>query len=329
MTRGFGEARTKRGSAVVGRALRCRETYIGAFGQALGDPVAVRDLVGIVRGLTPDMAADLVMGGLQFVRVSEESASRMALAAIEETLADERGQSLPEAIVVATSSLARETHYELRECLVEQPMLHNLPLFGVSLGGCAKGGMAVLMAASLIASGFASTILVVVADKTLAEERLLSDTNGLAGDGAAACLVSADPQPGGYAILGCAQASNTSIPDPRASQKLPLLRLAVGAMAEVTSGALEAAGLERDECTDFVCNNLVENAMEFMRYSCGVRMASLHNELRAALGHCQSADVLLTLRYLRAEQVGADSNVLALWSSYFSWVAVALRVAEQ
>ena len=210
----------------------------------------------------------------------------------------------------------------LAELLVSANLTHT-PGFVVSGNGCANLGPAVRSAAALCRPG--APTVVVTADRALPDLRVLTDTMSLIGDGAAACVVTAEPDGPAFELVSACSAMRAVPAGPR--RPTAVLRATLDGVREATSGALDAAGWAADDLVGMLVPEYSTTARRLLAAASGI--AAQLDLPRTTAGHCHSADLLRGLADLVTERRLADGDqLLALASGPTSWAVFALRYTD-
>ncbi|OOO33546.1 UNVERIFIED_ORG: hypothetical protein BTE55_09820 [Rhizobium sophorae] len=170
----------------------------------LGDRCPVLDLVG--DGITIDDVSELLERGVSGVAVLKQPLVEALSRCIERTLSS---SGVPaddiDTVIVATESFATFFESDVRPdtdifrltrdrtfALFHDLGFHRATIQCTTYGGCTNFLQALVTAEALVLKGLSRNVLVVAAEKLgSSRSRFMNEAISLAGDGAAACLISA------------------------------------------------------------------------------------------------------------------------------------------
>lgn len=301
--------------------------YLDAIAYELGDP---RDISEI-----PELAADegllevYRMRGLQLHCVSELAPRELAGSCARQTLA--RAEVAPadvDVVIYATDHLTSEALYsrpEINHLLGDLGLTRAYPI-GVSLAGCANFASGLQLAASLVRTGDAERVLVVIVEKLYGEgTRLLDLGMSVLSDGAVSFLVRKDR--GDHEVRRVGRSSRPEMENISIERNMAGFFAATGVgVAAAVEAALAGAGLGREAVRWLFTNNYVPHILQAFAKHTGFTSAQCYLANVPRFGHVFSADTLINLHDCTlAGQVAAGDHCLLLGSSPTSWGAALLR----
>jgi 3-oxoacyl-[acyl-carrier-protein] synthase-3 len=191
---------------------------------------------------------------------------------------------------VCTNRIAgpAEGHGRFVQRLLAGAALGDLPCYGVNLNRCVNLLAGLDVARALVVSGRHERILVITAD-ILAPGADRMAPYALFSDGAAACVVAADPGPAdSYELLGCATAEDAASLEWTAEISSDLARA-------VTDELLGAAGLKLGEVAALLHANIFTPLVMMKERQAGFSAEQLYLDNIPRIGHCFAADPLINL----------------------------------
>jgi 3-oxoacyl-[acyl-carrier-protein] synthase III len=166
--------------------------------------------------------------------------------------------------------------------------LGDIPCYGQNLNRCLNLLAALDVSRALVISGRYRAILVITTDR-VADGVARMSRFALFSDGAAACVVAADP--GGaasYELLGCATAQDTATLEWTSEISSDLAR-------EVNDALLTPAGLKLGDITALLHANLFKPLVVMKERQAGFGAEQLYLDNIPRAGHCFAADPLINL----------------------------------
>jgi 3-oxoacyl-[acyl-carrier-protein] synthase-3 len=166
--------------------------------------------------------------------------------------------------------------------------LPDLPFYGMNLNRCVNLLAGLDVAGALVTGGRYRRVLVITTDKVAPGADRMSPF-ALYSDGAASCVVAADPgEGGGYELLGCATAQQTATMDGTAQISSDLAR-------EVNDRLLGEHGLKPGDLGCLMHANLFTPLVVMKELQAGFSAQQLYTGNIARIGHCFAADPLINL----------------------------------
>lgn len=166
--------------------------------------------------------------------------------------------------------------------------LGDIAFYGVNLNRCVNLLAAIDLAGALVASGRHHRVLVVTTDRVFDEaERMVS--YALFSDGAASCVVTADPHcHDGYRLLGCASAQDTANLGWSAEISADLAR-------RVNESLLAPHGMKLGDVAALLHANIFTPLVVMKERQAGFTREQIYTDNIARVGHCFAADPLINL----------------------------------
>jgi 3-oxoacyl-[acyl-carrier-protein] synthase-3 len=194
-----------------------------------------------------------------------------------------------DALVVCSTRLPAD-HGAFLARLLTQAGLGSIPCYGQGVNQCVNLLAGLDIARSFVLGGRYRTVLVVTVD-AVAEDADPMSPFALFSDGAAGCLVTADPgtEPAAvYRILGCAAAQN-------AAELTGSGQISSDLAREVNDRLLAPVSLKLGDVTALAHLNLFKPLLVMKERQAGFRPGQLFLDNIARIGHCFSADPLISL----------------------------------
>jgi 3-oxoacyl-[acyl-carrier-protein] synthase-3 len=171
-------------------------------------------------------------------------------------------------------------------------------------------------------------VLLVTADKLLDPSRYAREGLTVFSDGAAACVVSADPAESSFAVLGVATHSSPEIGDYRAADDFTLLQASGHGVAAVAA-KLRTAAAAAEDVDHVVTSNFGASLRRFLAISAGYPSRLPFAPRAGEIGHCFSADLLINLREFERQDGESDGDrLLLLCSGPRSWTGIVVQAVE-
>ncbi|MGW7169490.1 hypothetical protein ACWGH3_30250 [Streptomyces sp. NPDC054884] len=292
-----------------------RGTYLSHLAHVCGDQRKVAELTG-----TPKELLDPLVREIVHFRESGQDIWELAAAAAGQTLAASGAR--PDLVVYAsendpdvTGSLARITDR------LRLNSVNHLALAGRDCGNLAP---AVEVASALLAGKGHRSVLLLLADRARTGRRVMASGLSVFSDGAAACLVTAEPTTAAQQLRLDAVASSTAVRAADSSAETTLLSTVALAARSITA-VLDEAGATRHDFAHAVLPNYRPTAQQFLMAALKLQRERLLPGPVTEIGHCFSADVLITLQqHLEAGTLLSGTRVLAGVSGPHTWSTLAL-----
>ena len=166
--------------------------------------------------------------------------------------------------------------------------LRDIPCYGQNLNRCVNLLAALDISRALVSSGRYRAILVITTDRVAGGAPRMSRF-ALFSDGAAACVVAADPgDTASYELLGCATAQDTATLEWTNEISSDLARI-------VNDALLTPAGLKLGDLSALLHANLFRPLVVMKERQAGFGPEQLYLDNIPRVGHCFAADPLINL----------------------------------
>jgi 3-oxoacyl-[acyl-carrier-protein] synthase III len=243
-------------------------------------------------GLVPDAG----LWGWGTVRATDRDLAELAADTGRRTLlAAKTDPSAVDALVLCSTRVPgpAEGHGGFLARVLTGIGLGDLPFYGLNLNRCVNLLAGIDVARAFVLSGRYRRVLVITVD-AVAEGAAPMSQFALFSDGAASCLISADPgcagpeAAGSYQVLGCAAAQETATLDWTCQISSDLTR-------QVNEQLLAPPGLKLGDVTALLHVNLFKPLLVMKERQAGFREDQLYLDNIPRIGHCFAADPLINL----------------------------------
>ncbi|MFD7415730.1 3-oxoacyl-[acyl-carrier-protein] synthase III C-terminal domain-containing protein [Kitasatospora purpeofusca] len=291
-------------------------TTISAIGYECGDLRPVSELAGTTTADISPLVTEIV-----HFRESRREIWDLAATAAERTLAT---ADRPDLVLYVsendpdtTGSLAR---------ILDRLGLNDVEHLALSGQDCGNLVPAVRVASDALASGRCERVLLLLADRAEGRDRIMASGLSVFSDGAAACLLSGGPEPTGPRLRVEAAGSRTAVrpagADPAEQGLLSTVRLASGTVTAL----LDDLGRTRADFRYAILPNYRPAAQRFLLAAMRMPPDRLLLGPVTDLGHCFSADLLITLHRLAAAgALDPGDRLLLATGGPYSWSALAVE----
>ncbi|MGH3735191.1 MAG: 3-oxoacyl-ACP synthase [Micromonosporaceae bacterium] len=210
-------------------------------------------------------------------------------------------------LVLCSSSFPDGTgaHGELVQTVMSGLGLDDADFVGVTLHSCANLLSGITVAEAMVASRRYRQVLVIGADR-VTDERVRMEKFALFSDGAASCLVSAEP--GDFALVSCAAAHRVRDLDWSGEISSDLART-------VNQRLLKSAGVTLEEIAGLMHANIFRPIIVLKEMQAGFAAEQLYTDNIVRYGHCFAADPLINLVDRVAAGTVEDNRYYMLASS--------------
>jgi 3-oxoacyl-[acyl-carrier-protein] synthase-3 len=236
------------------------------------------------------MPPDPGLWGWGTIRRTERSLEELAVASGIATL---RAAQVPagsvDALVLCSTGIPgpAEGHGTFVETVATGIGLGDIPFYGQTLNRCLNLLAALDVASAFVAAGRHERVLVITTDRIFDETERMTDF-ALFSDGAASCLVTGDPGPDDYELLGCATA-----------QQMATLawsnELSSDLSRQVNDRLLTPLGLKTGDLDGLMHANLYKPLVTMKERQAGFAAAQLFPDNIVRIGHSFAADPLINL----------------------------------
>ncbi|WP_018348396.1 hypothetical protein [Longispora albida] len=269
------------------------EVFLSSICYQLGHKTAIADAGD---ASVQEQREVLVAQGLAYCRVTRSSAIELGAASARKTMSG-LGDKTVDAVVYCTDTAPDKSVTADAWDLLLALDLPTTPVTVVGGSGCGNLGPGLRLARSLLSEGEAETVLLVTADRVKAGTRYLGNGQTVLSDGAASCLVSSWKPASGFHLLGLASSSRLDI----GTAKLRPI-LVAKSTAEAVRSAIERSirpmSLSRDDFQHLLPGYYGRSPQAFLAMSAGFPLDKIYCPMLPDVGHCFSADVLLSLASL-------------------------------
>jgi 3-oxoacyl-[acyl-carrier-protein] synthase-3 len=280
--------------------------FLSSISFELGQAVPLGDLDDAeVRQFLDQLNRD----GMTKCVVSERSPVEDASECARRSLLTPAGAIEPDLAILCSDTLAPLTPARAARTFTEAVDLPHLPVVNVSGGDCGNFGMGLRLACGVLAAESLSNVLLVTTDDAGGRSRYLANGLTAISDGAASCLISAQPATRGFAILGLASTWAARITD--SSTPAGALTI-VRSVRRIARQMLGQVGITAPDCRYLIVGNYGRAARNLFANALGLPESAVCTPLLTEVAHCQSADLLLSLNALaeRDELKPGDRLVL-------------------
>ena len=297
--------------------------FIHSFASALGEPASICGLPQLVDD--PLLAEYLTSSGLAHYLQSAASPPELAAHALRATL--ELAELDPrqiDVVVWGSTSFQNRAWYcaDVSRALGDVGLWTATPI-GVTLSECGNLIAVLRVAAGLVAAGHANVLVVVTDCAASPEQRLVPPSVAVLSDGAAACVVSADPR--GFEIRAIRQVTNHRARQTVDDQAVRVMRHNAEGMRRATNAVLAATGVDPAAIKCVVTNNLARPVLEMFAAQARVDYARVFRDHVADYGHVFASDGLINLAAIPSAQ---DDCILLATNGTCNWGAALLRRTE-
>lgn len=292
--------------------------YLSAIEYVHGDRHDIAELAG---QLDPELLGPDT--GLSCYRASDLDIWQLAAAAAARTV--KAAATPPDLVVYMT-----ENDHVASDSLNNLVRSLDLPAARYVRGSghdCGNLGPALSLARQALAGGEHRQVLVVLADKVIDGDRSQADKLSVVSDGAAACLVTAEPPDTDdvrFAVDGISTVTDSdAASDSEAGGRI----LATVALAAAGTAAITVhTGREVTDFDHLLFPNYRAVAQQFLCSALGVPMEKLLFGPMAEFGHCFSSDSLVSLAHCAdTGEIRPGDHVLAFADGQYSWSSVAVQ----
>lgn len=165
--------------------------------------------------------------------------------------------------------------------------LGDVAFFGLNFNRCVNLLAAIDLATALVAARRFRRVLVITTDRMFDESGRMAGY-ALFSDGAASCVLSADPGPGGFQVVGCASAQRTAELEQHNEISSELAR-------EVNDALLTPLGMKPGDVAGLMHTNIFLPLLIMKEAQAGFAREQLYPDNVTRVGHCFAADPLINL----------------------------------
>ena len=192
---------------------------------------------------------------------------------------------------------------------------------------CGNFGPALSLARQALAAGEHRQVLILLADKVIDGDRSQADKLSVVSDGAAACLVTAEPPNTDGVRFAVHGISTVTDSDAASGSEAGDRILATVALATAGAAAIaDQTGRAADDFDHLLFPNYRAVAQQFLCSALGVPLEKLLFGPMAEFGHCFSADGLVSLAHcVSTDEIRPGEHVLAFGDGQYSWSSLAFQ----
>ncbi|MBF9128543.1 hypothetical protein I0C86_06000 [Plantactinospora sp. S1510] len=295
--------------------------YASRLSYVLGEPVPIGDTTDPeVR----DELDNLCEQGIRHHLVDERPVAELAVAAARPVVEGLSGSPVDMLVYCTDTPTTEPVARQMRQVQSELGLV-DTPAVLISSGGCGNLGAGLKVARALMATEGLGTVLFITADRVAdTTGRFLTHGTTVLSDSAAACVLTAEPVAEGFRILGMSTEVKADLGV--TSSQLALGRAIMQKIGRALNRVSAESGVPPAECRYFLTGNFGRTSRAFLTTAARCTPEQAYAPWVADLGHCFSADLLISLSTLmeRGDLDPAD-RLLLLSSTPQSW---SLIVAE-
>lgn len=297
--------------------------YLSSISSVLGDETPLADVdEEIVRSELPNLYEQ----GLKYCRVSTQPAITLAAESARQTLAAVPDGAVDAIVYCTDTSPDKTTTSDGWDLLLalDRP---TVPMTVLGGSGCGNLGPGLAVARNMVRVGDADTVLLVTGDRVKTGTRYLENGQTVLSDGAASCVVSSRRYGPAFRIDGLSSSFRVDI-GTVAARPIIVARATAGTIKNAVRQVTEPLSLAASEFRYLLPGYYGRGPQAFLAMSAGFPTDRVYCPLLAEVGHCFSADVLLSLASLRETRAADDGDRLMLLAmSPRSWsIVVATQV---
>ncbi|KYF91089.1 hypothetical protein BE20_36935 [Sorangium cellulosum] len=298
---------------------------IGAFAWRLGEPRAIESL--------PELAAEprrlqrMHKHGLRFYMEATRPRGELMVEAVSAALEGSGLDPLDiDTVVYATGAFDDREDAALMPSVLRRCGLLNARPVGVFLGYCANLTYAFETIEGLRSLGRSRHALLLFGDAyPPGRSRILRQDSAIGSDGAACCVVS-DRLRRGYDLgRSCHHYDARATEYLDAGDIVSYVRAYSQGVRASVDAALASTGARADECRWLVTANFNRAVLRNLAELSGVQAERLYDRNVAELGHCSSADQLISLSEILASGPPDATPILVAGPAETVWGAVVAR----
>lgn len=300
-----------------------RPVYLSAVSYVLGDETP---LSGIDDETLQQQAPTLYGQGLKNCRVTDQPAARLAADSARQTLDTVTGRTVDAIVYCTDTAPDKTTTGDVWDFLLELD-LPATPVTVVGGAGCGNLVSGLQAARNMILAEDAATVLLVTSDRVKTGTRYLDNGQTALSDGAASCLVSAEPHRQAFLLRGLATTFRVDI-GTTAVRPIAVARATTAEIRKAIRRVTEPLGICPADFGRLLTGHYARTALAFLAMSAEVPVERVYCPAVAGVGHCFSADALISLVALtNTGEIADGEHVLILAVSPRSWSVAAATFA--
>jgi 3-oxoacyl-[acyl-carrier-protein] synthase III len=304
--------------------------FIRGIAYRLGEPVSISS----VPELAKDGSAleDLLALGLERCAIASGSSADLLGESVAATL---RGAAIDpstvDAVVYASNGL-RDAAVPAIKAVLRSLGLGRAYPYGVTLSACGNLQAALTLGALLVSSGQAGRVLVATADKNSEygpESRIYSANVTVYSDGAASCIL--DAEPSALELVEVGQHSDGAVAElqQQGGALSALLKHTVGGIVKTVQGVMSRSQISMASVQRLYMNNYNRSVLRVFGLQLGVRPERVFSDNIARFAHAYAADTLINLHDdLAVRTPAAGELLLLIGTGPDTWGATLLRAHE-
>ncbi|MBF9128540.1 hypothetical protein I0C86_05985 [Plantactinospora sp. S1510] len=289
--------------------------YLSNISHVVGDPVALDALEDTeVRKAMATLADE----GLVQCRVTDASVPDLAGAAASTALGSPDRRTEPDTAIYCSDTPTPVPPGPEVWRLNTGLGLPRVPVLRVAGGECGNLGLGLRVARAMVMAEGLGSVLLVTADRSVGDTRYLPDGLTVLSDGAAACLVTAEPPAGGFAVHRMAVSVQADAV--AAGIGMQTARTTLSGISRAVRRLFADASVTPEDCRYLVTGNYGTAIQSLFAAAVGLPQTVVRAPLREAMGHCFSADVLMNLETLRVDgELDPGDRLLLLTTGSRGW----------
>jgi 3-oxoacyl-[acyl-carrier-protein] synthase III len=224
------------------------------------------------------------------VRRTELSLTELAIETGRRTIDDAGIQpSEIDGLILCSTSITgpAEDHGQLFAEVLTGLGLDDVGFYGITLNRCTNLLAGIDLATSLVAGGRYRRVLVITTDRLLDETARMVNY-ALFSDGAASCLIGADPVGPSFEVLGCANAQH-------AGDLIGTAEISSDLARAVNDRLLGPLAMKIDDICGLMTLNVFLPLMITKERQAGFTAEQIYSRNVTRIGHCYAADPLINL----------------------------------
>ncbi|MFI6325065.1 hypothetical protein ACIBG8_46645 [Nonomuraea sp. NPDC050556] len=293
--------------------------YLSDIGYTLGEPTPVASVVGDREAR--DSLDILRQEGVESYRVSESTPAQLAAAScLPQTVAGLSGSA---GVVYCTDSPPSMTLTDDMWDFLCQTGIPDRTAVVSGGSGCGNLGPGLAVARGLLMGGEHMDILLVTTDRVITGTRFVASGLTVLSDSAASCRVTAEPPERGFRVTG--MASLVRAATRHHGQGLASARSLITAVGQLVPRAFRNSESSATESRHLLTGNYGVTPRSLLAMAAGLEPEAHYAPRVGELGHCFSADILISLADLDADgSLAHGDQLMLIASSPKAWSVVAV-----
>jgi 3-oxoacyl-[acyl-carrier-protein] synthase-3 len=266
-----------------------KSVYIDSIASVIGEPFGIEKLPECKQ--SPADLQVLQQEGYENFLAASESIEEMAIRSLQKTL--NAGKISPDQIDIlifssdsAGDQRERECNSKVHNICVTLGLVNAYPL-GINQSTCGNFCSSLRVASSLLLTGEAKNILLVMAEKSENGKRIMDSNAAVLSDGAASCLVSTSEH-SGFKLLGTSQSCCHSLgTESEAGSKV---FLALNGFQNAFESFIQQYGIDVGEVKQLLPNNYNRTLLTMYSQISRIDMKNIYTDNLSAKAHVYSCD---------------------------------------